>query len=90
MLKDKDYGYAIRKLLPLAYKAVATEPVSERALTAAEMAEAIRPYCSDVSPEPDILKAIEKAKELYDKDSMLCICGSLYLAGSAYEYVSHL
>ena len=90
MLKDKDYGYAIRKLMPLAYKAVATEPVSERALTAAEMAEAIRPYCSDVSPEPDILKAIEKAKELYDKDSMLCICGSLYLAGSAYEYVSHL
>ncbi len=88
MLKDKDYGYAIRRLMPLAHKAVATEPASERALPAAVLAEAIKPYCSDVSPEPDIIKAIEKAKELYDKDSMLCICGSLYLAGSAYEYVT--
>jgi dihydrofolate synthase/folylpolyglutamate synthase len=88
MLKDKDYGYAIKKLIPLAYHTVATEPVSERALTAASMAEAVKPYCSSVSPEPDIKKAIEKAKTLYDKDSMICICGSLYLAGSAYEYLS--
>jgi len=87
MLKDKDYGYAIRKLMPLAHRAVATEPVSGRALPAAAMAEAIRPYCGEVIPEPDIVKAIERAKELCDGDSMLCICGSLYLAGSAYEYV---
>lgn len=87
MLKDKDYGYAIRKLMPLAYKAVATEPVSERALPAAAMAEAIKPYCSDVTAERDIVKAIDKAAELCGSDCMICICGSLYLAGSAYEYV---
>ncbi len=88
MLKDKDYGYAIRKLMPLAHHTVATEPESERALTADAMAEAVKPYCANVSAEPDIAKAIEKAKELYDKDSMICICGSLYLAGSAYEYLT--
>jgi dihydrofolate synthase / folylpolyglutamate synthase len=87
MLKDKDYGYAIRMLMPMAYHTVATEPVSERALSANAMAEAVKPYCSSVNAEPDIAKAIEKAKELYDKDSMICICGSLYLAGSAYEYL---
>ena len=87
MLKDKDYGYAIRKLMPMAYSVVATEPVSDRALPAAAMADAVRSYCSQVSPEPDIEKAIEKAKKLYDEDSMICICGSLYLAGSAYEYL---
>jgi dihydrofolate synthase/folylpolyglutamate synthase len=87
MLKDKDYGYAIRKLMPIAHYAVATEPLSERSLSAYEMAEALRPYCSSASAEPDIAKAIEKAVELYDEDSMICICGSLYLAGSAYEYV---
>jgi dihydrofolate synthase/folylpolyglutamate synthase len=88
MLKDKDYGYAIRKLMPLAHHTVATEPLSERSLSASAMAEAIKPYCSNVSAETDIIKAIERAKELYDKDSMICICGSLYLAGSAYEYVT--
>ncbi|MHB1393957.1 MAG: bifunctional folylpolyglutamate synthase/dihydrofolate synthase [Clostridia bacterium] len=87
MLKDKDYGYAIRKLMPMAHHTVATEPLSERSLTADAMAEAVKPYCSSVSSEPNIIKAIEKAKELYDKDSMICICGSLYLAGSAYEYL---
>lgn len=88
MLKDKDYGYAIRKLMPMAYHAVATEPLSERALPASSMAEAIKPYCGSVSAEPDIRKAVEKAKELCGKDSMICICGSLYLAGSAYEYLT--
>lgn len=87
MLKDKDYGYAIRKLMPIAYHVVATEPLSERSLPAGEMVEAVKPYCSSVSAEPDIAKAVEKAKTLYGKDSMICICGSLYLAGSAYEYL---
>lgn len=89
MLKDKDYGYAIKKLMPMAHSVVATEPVSERALSAKDMAEAVEPYCRSVYAEPDITKAIEKAKELYDEDSMICICGSLYLAGSAYEYLNN-
>lgn len=87
MLKDKDYGYAIRKLMPMAYHVVATEPLNKRALTADAMAEVLKPYCSSVVSEPDIVKAIEKAKGLCDNDGMICICGSLYLAGRAYEYL---
>lgn len=87
MLKDKDYKYAVEKLMPMAHAVVATEPDSSRALDADGMAEAVKPYCSNVTAEPEIIKAIEKAKGIYDKDSMICICGSLYLAGSAYEYV---
>jgi len=88
MLRDKDYAYAIRKLMPMAYNVVAAEPFSERALSASAMAEAVKPYCSSVISEPDIKKAIEKAKKLYEKDCMICICGSLYLAGRAYEYLT--
>ena len=88
MLRDKDYGYAISKLMPMAHRVVSTEPLSARALSAGAMAEAVRPYCSSVSTEPDIIKAIEKAKDMYEKDGMICICGSLYLAGRAYEYLS--
>lgn len=88
MLKDKDYENAVRKLMPMANYAIATEPLSERSLSADAMAEAVKPYCSRVITEPDIAKAIAAAKELCDKESMICICGSLYLAGSAYEFVT--
>lgn len=88
MLKDKDYKHATEKLMPMAHAVVATQPVSGRMLKASDMSEEVRPYCSNVVAEPDIIKAIEKAKALYDRDSMICICGSLYLAGSAYEYVN--
>ncbi|HOS70335.1 MAG TPA: folylpolyglutamate synthase/dihydrofolate synthase family protein [Bacillota bacterium] len=87
MLKDKDYTYAIRKLMPMAYHVIAAEPLNKRALSASAMAEAVKPYCSRVVAEPDIIKAIERAKNLYEKDCVICICGSLYLAGRAYEYL---
>ncbi len=88
MLKDKNYRYAVEKLMPMAAAAIATEPVSERTLSAAEMAAAISPFCSETYAVPDISQAIVKAKTLYQKNSLICICGSLYLAGSAYAYLS--
>jgi len=87
MLRDKDYTYAIKKLMPIAYHVVTTEPLNERALAASAMAEAVKPYCSRVVSEPDIKKAVEKAGKLYEKNCMICICGSLYLAGGAYEHL---
>ena len=87
MLKDKNYKYAIEQLMPLAHGAIATEPVSDRALPAQSMADAIKPYCSDVVAEKDIHQAIKKAAAKCDNDSMICICGSLYMAGSAYEFI---
>ena len=73
--------------MPMAYHVVATEPLSERALTAETIAGLVKPFCSSVVSEPDITKAIEKAEGLCDNDCMICICGSLYLAGRAYEYL---
>jgi len=87
MLRDKDYTYAIKKLMPIAYHVVTTEPLNERALAASAVAEAVKPYCSKVVSEPDIKKAVEKAGKLYEKNCMICICGSLYLAGGAYEHL---
>lgn len=88
MLKDKNYQYAVETLMPKAAVAVATEPVSERALTAEEMEVKFRPFCNVTYAIPDIKQAIEKAKELYQEGSLICICGSLYLAGSAYAYLT--
>ncbi len=88
MLGDKNYNYAVQELAPLAYKIIASEPISPRALKAEQMAEVIRKHNTNVEAEADIVKAIEKAKKSADKNSVILICGSLYLAGSAYEYLT--
>lgn len=87
MLGDKNYTYALEELAPLAKHIIASEPISPRALKAEQMAEVAKQYNHNVEAEADIIKAIEKAKKLADKDSAIVICGSLYLAGSAYEYL---
>jgi dihydrofolate synthase/folylpolyglutamate synthase len=87
MLGDKNYNYALQELAPLAKYIIASEPISPRALKAEQMAEVAKKYNENVQEEADIIKAIEMAKKLADKDSAIVICGSLYLAGSAYEYL---
>jgi dihydrofolate synthase/folylpolyglutamate synthase len=88
MLGDKNYTYALQELAPLAKHIITSEPFSPRALKADQMAEMAKKYNDHVEAEADIIKAIEKAKKLADKDSVIVICGSLYLAGSAYEYLT--
>lgn len=88
MLGDKSYGYAVQELAPLAKQVIATEPISPRALAAAKLAEMADKYNDNVETEADIIKAIEKAKAAADGKSVIIICGSLYLAGSAYEYLT--
>lgn len=88
MLGDKNYTYALQELAPLAKHIIASEPISPRALKAVKMAEVAKQYNENVEEEADIIKAIEKAKELADRGSAIVICGSLYLAGSAYEYLT--
>ena len=87
MLGDKNYTYALQELAPLAKHVIASEPISPRALKAEKMAEVAKKYNENVVEEADIKKAIEKAKELADRNSVIVICGSLYLAGTAYQYL---
>ena len=88
MLGDKNYAYAVEQLVPLAHRVIASEPISPRALKAADMAEMAKKYISAVEAEADIIRAIEKAKAQVEAEGVIIICGSLYLAGSAYEYLT--
>ncbi|MDF2840379.1 MAG: FolC bifunctional protein [Clostridia bacterium] len=88
MLGDKNYSYAVQELAPLAKRIIATEPISPRALKAEDMADMVKKYNQEVEAEADIVTAIEKAKKSAGQEDVIIICGSLYLAGSAYEYLS--
>ncbi|NLM44245.1 MAG: bifunctional folylpolyglutamate synthase/dihydrofolate synthase [Clostridiales bacterium] len=84
MLKDKDHKESISILGPMAKQIVITEPNSERALSAEELAEEAREFCQEVYAMPNISEALEKALNIAGNHSIILICGSLYLIGEIY------
>lgn len=88
MLKDKNYEYAARKLAPLAVKIVTTTPESSRALRADLLAKTMEKYSNNITSIDYLKDAIAYAIFQADKSTMICICGSLYLAGEACKILS--
>lgn len=82
MMCDKDYKECISDIISVADSVIATELDMPRALKADE----VKKICDDAGVRciavSDVKNAIEKAKEI-SKNSLICICGSLYLAGEA-------
>ncbi len=80
MCADKSYKECIEDIVPIAQNVIATEIAMDRALKAEE----IKTVCDGVGVsceiERDVKIAIEKA---IATGNLVCICGSLYLAGEA-------
>ncbi len=85
MLKDKEHDKSLEILASAAKLFIATEPISDRALKAEELAVEAGRYCSNVKVEPLLKKAVETAVKNYTENSVICIAGSLYLIGEAYK-----
>ena len=81
MLKDKEYIKCIETLSPIVDTFIATEANNPRKATADEIAKVASKYIRNVYSEPDVNKALGIAKSTSDKDSIICVCGSLYLLG---------
>ncbi|MBQ8574716.1 MAG: bifunctional folylpolyglutamate synthase/dihydrofolate synthase [Clostridia bacterium] len=80
MMKDKDYAYCAKKLAPLCEKIYTTTVSNPRSLTAKELAEELKKHGAKAKPVDDCGKAYKKALKKADKDSVVVVCGSLYLA----------
>lgn len=83
MMKDKSYEECIKTIAGAAERIIATEAPVPRSLKADEIkrtAEAAGALCI---AEPDIERAVDKAVEAAGKHGLVCVCGSLYLAGEA-------
>lgn len=77
MMEDKAYEDCIREIVPIAERVIATELSMPRCLKAEKLAE----IAGDAEVIPDIQAAMAAAQK--DKDGIICVCGSLYLAGEA-------
>lgn len=89
MMKDKSYDVCIHTIAGAAKAVVATELNMERSLTSSE----IKRICDDAEvecyEESNIERAIEKAQRIAG-GGLVCICGSLYLAGEAEKALKNM
>lgn len=82
MMSDKDYESCVCDIIETAANVVATELEMPRALKCTEIKRICDKYGVDCVAQPNVSKAINTALEIAD-DGLVCICGSLYLAGEA-------
>ncbi|MDF2566749.1 MAG: bifunctional folylpolyglutamate synthase/dihydrofolate synthase [Oscillospiraceae bacterium] len=91
MMADKDYETAISLIAPLCDTVIAVDVSNPRALKPEILAQTASQYCSDVYAYYSQKQALKKALSLLDSDeSMIIICGSLYLAGDMRKMVLEL
>ncbi|MBR0365416.1 MAG: bifunctional folylpolyglutamate synthase/dihydrofolate synthase [Clostridia bacterium] len=83
MMRDKSFDVCIHTIAAAASAIVATELDMERSLKAAEIKRIADNTETACVAEPDIEKAIKTAVGMAGKHGLVCICGSLYLAGEA-------
>jgi len=81
VLADKDYEGLVRILDEAADMYVCVSPVSERALSAKDLADKLRPLGKEVLYFDSIEEGVAAARSAAGEDGMVCAVGSLYMAG---------
>lgn len=92
MLRDKEYDKVIRNTFALAEHIITvTPPVRERALSAYELAQAVRQYHDSVTVADSVQEAVEIAYLLAgeDKETVVIAFGSLSYLGELINIVEH-
>lgn len=82
MMADKDFEACIREIAPIAKTVVATEVDMPRCLDADIIGDIVRGMNKDVIVNTDIDAALKIAVNAA-KGGVVCVCGSLFLAGEA-------
>lgn len=81
VMADKDYKAMIRELIPIAKEFIAVTPRNPRALPARDLAMAIHDQDGIAEYEDSVEDGIMAALEKAEVSDVICIIGSLYMAG---------
>lgn len=82
MMQDKDYAACIKEIAPVAREVYATQLQLPRALDAGEIVKVCQKTGVTVTACQSVAQALCEAQESLN-GALLCVCGSLYLAGEA-------
>ncbi|MCC8169196.1 MAG: bifunctional folylpolyglutamate synthase/dihydrofolate synthase [Oscillospiraceae bacterium] len=88
MMEDKAYEECIREIAPNIRKLIATELDMQRSVKAEKLAEAARGINADIVVENNAERAFVRALKEAKDEEIICVCGSLYLAGEAKKFFS--
>ena len=83
MMEDKAWEECVKEIRPVAKRFIATELSMPRCLEAEKIAE----IAGGAEVIKDVQSALSAAME--DENSIVCVCGSLYLAGEARKYFNN-
>ncbi|MGE5474247.1 MAG: bifunctional folylpolyglutamate synthase/dihydrofolate synthase [Ignavibacteriales bacterium] len=81
VLSVKNYQEMVDILAPIADLCIVSEPISDSALSAEELAGCFKKNKKDCIIEKDINKAVDIALNKAQKQDVICFCGSLYFIG---------
>ena len=88
MLDDKPYEKMLKNLLPAAGRVILTRADNDRSIDPQVLEQCARLYTDvPVTIEPHVGRAVEKAVSKAHTDEVICIAGSLYVAGEAREKI---
>ncbi len=81
MLRDKEYEKCIAEISPLSNLFIATEPENARALSADDLNIIAKKYIKNTTSFKHRQSAVDFAKQNAGDNSVIIVCGSLYLIG---------
>lgn len=85
LMQDKDYETYLKIIAPYVSTFIATQAPMPRALSAQELCNCASVYCSNSNAVTNPHKAVSAALNIAEKDDVILVCGSFYLAGEIRE-----
>ena len=86
-LKDKYFGTALEKILPIFKKVILVEVNNERSFSILDLCNLVKKYNENIKCSEGFESALKYVKALVKKDDVVFIFGSLYLAEEVKEYL---
>jgi len=90
MMADKEADMVLREILPCCASLITTTPKNPRAMPATRLAALAEPYCPDVTAIESPRAAAEAVFARSEKDDVILLFGSLYLASELRPIVLEL
>ncbi|MCJ2556790.1 MAG: bifunctional folylpolyglutamate synthase/dihydrofolate synthase [Candidatus Thermoplasmatota archaeon] len=86
VMSDKDVSSMLEAIAPVAGRIICTKPDYWRAMEPEEIAREAAKSVDEVEVAPNVPEAIERAVSLSDENDVICITGSIFMAGDATQY----
>ncbi len=87
-MRDKAISEMAEILFPIADRVIVTRPENPRAASPEEIQEAAARTGAEIEKVEDVQRAVERAREISDAETIVVITGSIYLVGEVMSQIT--